>query len=164
MSRLTLPAGEYYVVDPCYVLGDVYDEFIQDFMKLDYAKIYTYEKYKFLVTSGFGGDGTYDGHITGAKSRKIRVPVDAGMVALIPVALVKAIGGAARYPKVKFTKSASVTLKKVKKTSHPNYAGMLNAFKVSDGHNSVEVNFGIEETVPAKKNKSGRTRKYVSAN
>ncbi len=145
-----LPKGEYYVVDPCYVLGDLYDDFLPDLLKIKNAKAFEYENGKlrrvgndlqdrtFVVTTDFGGDGTYDGQIrSGGKTRKFGVDVDAGMVSLIPVKMVKDIGQKSMmgpFPKVKFVDMADVVIYK-------DARGMTTSFEASDGRSTVRVDF-----------------------
>jgi hypothetical protein len=145
-----LPKGEYYVADPCYVLGDLYDDFLPDLLKIKNAKAFEYENGKlhqvsgdledrtFVVTTDFGGDGTYDGQIrSGGKTRKFGVGVDAGMVSLIPVKMVKEIGQKlvmGPFPKVKFVDMADVVIYK-------DARGMTTSFEASDGRSTVRVDF-----------------------
>jgi hypothetical protein len=145
-----LPKGEYYVVDPCYVLGDLYDKFLPDLLKIKNAKAFEYENGKlrrvgndlqdrtFVVTTDFGGDGTYDGQIrSGGKTRKFGVGVDAGMVSLIPVKMVKEIGQKSMmgpFPKIKFVDMADVVIYK-------DARGMTTSFEASDGRSTVRVDF-----------------------
>ena len=81
-TKVTLPAGDYYIGDLCYVLGDkVYDGVFGGF---DYdSGLYTETKsgLSFLVASTAYGDGLYvsnDGKEFG---------VDAGIIGICPVAL-----------------------------------------------------------------------------
>ena len=148
-----LPKGEYYVADPCYVLGDLYDEFLPEFLKIKNAKAYEYANGKlrrvgndlqdrtFVITCDFGGDGTYDGEIrSGRKTKKIEVPVDAGSVGLFPVKMVKAIGQKSvmgPFPKVKFVDAADVVIYK-------NAKRMTTGLEASDGRTTVFVDYGME--------------------
>jgi hypothetical protein len=140
LTRMTLPAGEYYVVDPSYVMGDVHQDFVGDFIKIRNAKVFTEGEHKFLVLTDFGGDGTYDGVIDtqGKRTRKISIGVDSGMVSLIPVKFVKEIGAkvlGGRHPKVKFVKPAKIYLQKKK--------GMTSTVEIVDGSSNVFIGFGL---------------------
>jgi hypothetical protein len=140
MARMILPPGEYYVVDPSYVMGDVFDDYVEEFIKVKNAKIFSDGDSKLLAITDFGGDGTYDGTIEtqGKRPRKISIPVDAGMVSLIPVKMVKEIGAAISlgpHPKVKFKSSAQIYLTKKK--------GMTSTVEVTDGFSNVYIDFGL---------------------
>lgn len=84
-SELMMPAGEYYIGDPCYVIdNDLWDEFCDATfaMKKDYG-VFEFKGYKCFVSSTNYGDGTY----TDQMHRKY--PVDAGIIGAIPIGLVK---------------------------------------------------------------------------
>lgn len=162
-TSLRLDAGDYYIVDPSYVLGDVLNEMLPQIFKQRNAKVYKrgnkrrlkLRDYTFLIVSDFGGDGMYDGVIHSTRRRKIQVPVDSGMVGVIPVALVKEIGLPRTrylkpYPKITFDRPASVKIHKSRGNDLPK--GATAAFEVSDGENKVEVHF-------ADMNPLGRTRR-----
>ena len=171
MARMILPPSEYYVVDPSYVMGDVYDDFVDEFIPIKNAKILrlmvgstpltankkgTYSPkllrgglsegdYKFLIITDFGGDGTYDGIIEtqGKRPRKIHIPVDVGMVSLIPVKMVKEIGAkilGGPHPKVKFKNPAQIYLTRV---SYGADKGMTSTVEVTDGFSKVYIDFRL---------------------
>jgi hypothetical protein len=151
-TSLRLDSGDYYIVDPSYVLGDVFNEMLPQIFKQRNAKVYKrgnkrrlkLRDYTFLIVSDFGGDGLYDGVIHSTRRQKIQVPVDSGMVGVIPVALVKEIGlprsrYQKRYPKITFARPATVKIHKSRGNDLPK--GATAGFEVSDGENKVEVHF-----------------------
>lgn len=82
----TLPAGQYYIGDCCYVLGDDYDwdDFCNQFFT-DGEDI-TINNLPVVAYSTRYGDGTYKSN-TGDS-----FPVDAGMIGIMPKKLWKGAG------------------------------------------------------------------------
>jgi len=74
-ARIILPAGRYYIGDPCYVFGDNWGRFLDTF---DAGKT-EFDGLKFAACHTAYGDGKFGGF-----------PVDAGMLAMIPEAMVQA--------------------------------------------------------------------------
>jgi len=84
-----LPAGSYLVTDPCYIFGE--DPFWGDLCQYFPSGRGTFycevDGRQCFIFSTQGGDGSFpvgDGHVSG------NVPVDAGLLSLIPWELVEA--------------------------------------------------------------------------
>lgn len=81
MRTLTVPAGKYYLGDPCYTVPtELWDELLDscDCFNYETGKVNGYTVYAFGTAYG---DGVYlgsDGH---------EYPVDAGLIGLVPVEL-----------------------------------------------------------------------------
>lgn len=87
-NRVTLPAGQYFVGDPCYALqgdnddtwGDLVDQFYENENKRGGRKLVHKGQDMFWANTAYG-DGTYPdqfGHKYG---------VDAGLIGAVPVAI-----------------------------------------------------------------------------
>jgi len=87
----TLPAGKYYVGDPCYVIDNAkWDDFLEAWYEpfggdgnKAAAAVFEFEGHSVFVTDTNTGDGIFE------DQHGAVYPVDAGMIAAIPVALVK---------------------------------------------------------------------------
>lgn len=83
-KELVLPPGDYYLGDPCYVIDEDWDGFLQEFWALnDRGGVF---KYKGKTCAAFYtryGDGQYE-VVDGAYGW---LPVDAGMIGMIPMSL-----------------------------------------------------------------------------
>lgn len=85
MEKLTLPAGKYYIGDPCYVIGD-HDKWMLFLNSCDFFEASS-EAFigndKFWASATAHGDGIY-------KSNKGDLFfVDAGLIGIVPFALVE---------------------------------------------------------------------------
>ncbi len=80
MSKLkTMPAGTYYIGDPCYVIGD-WNAFCQEWFNVDQG-IFDYDGHNVCVYNTQYGDGAFpcsNGAVLG---------VDAGLIGAIPAVL-----------------------------------------------------------------------------
>jgi hypothetical protein len=79
MSKEKLPAGNYYIGDPCYVISD-WDSFCQTWFNEE-PGIFDFDGYDVCVFNTQYGDGSYktnDGSW---------LPVDAGLIGAIPEVL-----------------------------------------------------------------------------
>lgn len=81
------PAGKYYIGDACYVIAD---EKWMDFLENGFwpadekgESVFEYEGHKCFAHYTAWGDGVFTDIKTGS-----RIPVDAGMISAIPIALV----------------------------------------------------------------------------
>lgn len=80
--RDLLPAGEYYIGDPCYVI-DSWDEFLAPFwMQEPRGGVFDFDGYPVAAFYTLYGDGYYTLEPGGEG-----LPVDAGMIGAIPVVL-----------------------------------------------------------------------------
>lgn len=84
-----LPAGKYYVGDPCYVIqGENYkrwDDFIDHYFEIEGCKngVYTtWEGKQLFAANTMYGDGVYQ------DQKQNSYPVDAGMIAAVPFELI----------------------------------------------------------------------------
>lgn len=86
--KLLMPAGEYYLGDPCYVLDSEWETVCAALEGKDIGgPILRSDEGVAIAFSTAYGDGRYEvkkGYHTIAE-----VPVDAGLIGLVPVALVK---------------------------------------------------------------------------
>jgi len=81
MSRKTmLPAGEYYIGDPCYVI-EAWDDFLEPFWDTNGGGIFDFDGYDCCVFQTQYGDGRYPA------SDGSSLPVDAGIIGAIPAVL-----------------------------------------------------------------------------
>ena len=86
VNELVLPAGQYVIADPCYLIGTgSHEQWLElcrkFFFDLDGCDIFEYKGHKFFCSSTQLGDGYYPdqyGH---------RYAVDAGLIACIPFVL-----------------------------------------------------------------------------
>jgi len=80
-----LPAGKYWIGDPCYVIsGEEWSEFLDPYWALDgNGGVFNFEEYKVCAFSTQYGDGCYDA------SDGSRLGVDAGMIGAIPMELAR---------------------------------------------------------------------------
>lgn len=77
----TLPAGDYYMGDPCYVIAEeLWDKFCDAYQAVDDG-VFEFEGHKVFVCSTQYGDGSYYDNLGKEYG------VDAGIIGLIPVAL-----------------------------------------------------------------------------
>jgi hypothetical protein len=88
---------EFYVGDPCYVIADRrWSEFCDKLFKLDgYKKHKDYygtlkwevngRTYDIECHASPGGDNTWDFHLNDDSGTKVSLPVDAGMLAIVPM-------------------------------------------------------------------------------
>jgi len=78
-----LPAGEYYIGDPCYVIdSDKWHEFLDPFWALDNnGGIFDFDGYDCCAFYTLYGDGQYEA------SNGAMLGVDAGMIGAIPLVL-----------------------------------------------------------------------------
>jgi hypothetical protein len=83
----TLPAGTYYIGDPCYVIEDHWDAFLEALNAAEgkdgYLRgvVFTFAGRQVFVSATNTGDGVY------RDNEGVNYPVDAGMLAAIPVEL-----------------------------------------------------------------------------
>ena len=82
-----MPAGKYFIGDPCYVIGgDEWHEFLEvywpDRLEFSTSPIFRYKGNLVVVFSTKYGDGVYPGSDGNAYS------VDAGLIGMVPYALV----------------------------------------------------------------------------
>ena len=87
MSRkTTLPAGKYYIGDPCYVIDhEKWKEFLQPFWELTdpgRGGVFDFDGYQCATFYTRYGDGAYKLEPSGGY-----LPVDAGCIGCIPLAL-----------------------------------------------------------------------------
>ena len=76
----TLPAGEYYMGDPCYVIDeDLWDKFCDVYFQGE--GVFEFEGHQVFAVSTAYGDGSYTDNLGNEYG------VDAGMIGLIPLAL-----------------------------------------------------------------------------
>jgi len=87
---IMLPAGQYYIGDPCYVVGTKNHELWMDFLYKtglisdtdECTEGYcTYEGHELFAASTAFGDGSFE------DNEGYNYPVDAGMIGVIPIAL-----------------------------------------------------------------------------
>ena len=96
---IELPPGEYYIGDPCYVIGkghrvavgyrDCWIEFLEE---TDYCRDPNKQEYrgiKFFASNTAYGDGCYPAYVKDIG--EFSFPVDAGMLGVIPVELIDSI-------------------------------------------------------------------------
>ncbi len=81
MNSYTLPAGTYYIGDPCYVFNNKdWDRICKEC--LDELGIISIFKHKFFMEGTTYGDGTY--HDNFGRN----YPVDAGLIGAVPIELI----------------------------------------------------------------------------
>jgi len=85
MSRQTLPAGRYYIGDPCYVIdGEAWSDFLDPYWDLDSrGGVFEYDGHKVCAFGTQYGDGCYEA------SNGAMLGVDAGMIGAVPLEIVK---------------------------------------------------------------------------
>lgn len=103
ITEVTMPAGDYYVGDPCYT--------VPDHLWMTWLEAADYETENILAAEvaghpvlgigGFGGDGVYAG------SDGNEYPVDAGVLGLVPAALAREHGVKVRDDLVKLKRFAT---------------------------------------------------------
>lgn len=80
MASIRMPAGEYYIGDPCYVISE-WDEFLEPMWDANGESAFLWKGRECVVFSTAYGDGCYedrDGY---------SYPVDAGCIGAVPVEL-----------------------------------------------------------------------------
>lgn len=105
-GSLTLPKGEYYIGDLCYVqkLSDVWDDFCNEFFRVEHSEVAGVE---FFAAGTAYGDGGYTG------SDGIEYAVDAGLIGIISAKHLTAEDRAKDYVNVtKFDKPFNVSAEK----------------------------------------------------
>jgi hypothetical protein len=126
---MTLPAGTYTIADPIELGREQYEAWLGQFLAVNHAKVLTEGSNALLVIADFGGDGTYSATVTDERSARVEIPVDTGMVALMPSRMVKGKGRAS----ITFKRPAAVTLTK--------FGHMTGTVRVSDGHSQFFIDF-----------------------
>lgn len=81
MKRHTLPAGTYFIGDPCYAIAD--DRWSDFCDAVETNDVTEFDGYKMFASSTAYGDGLYLG------SDGADYPVDAGLLGCVPLALIK---------------------------------------------------------------------------
>jgi len=81
MTQRRMPAGEYYIGDPCYVI-EPWNEFCDVWFDQINGGIFEYDGLLVCVYNTQWGDGCYPA------SDGSMLPVDAGLIGAIPLALV----------------------------------------------------------------------------
>ena len=79
---LILPAGEYYIGDPCYLFGKSWDD-ILEVTNVFENDVDEYKNHKFFVGNTAYGDGEYydrNGH---------PYPVDSGLIGVFPIKVIE---------------------------------------------------------------------------
>lgn len=86
ICELLLPAGVYFIGDPCYAFGPDDDPEWQELVNIggSYGIFATVEGHPFAAYNTAYGDGFYPGH---DDLENISFPVDAGLVGVIPEVL-----------------------------------------------------------------------------
>lgn len=83
MSQKKLPAGKYYIGDPCYVIDDeVWGEFLDPFWSSRPAGVFDFDGHTCACFNTAWGDGQYKLEPIGDW-----LPVDAGIIGAIPAVL-----------------------------------------------------------------------------
>jgi hypothetical protein len=78
-----LPAGEYYIGDPCYVIeNDRWDEWLELFWD-NRPEVFDFDAADQIAFNTAYGDGAYD------CSNGASLPVDAGIIGAIPMSIIK---------------------------------------------------------------------------
>ena len=85
-KELVLPPGDYYLGDPCYVINEDWDEFLNEFWKFDRGGVFRYKGRTCAAFYTKYGDGQYE--VTEGAFGWL--PVDAGMIGMIPWELANA--------------------------------------------------------------------------
>ena len=88
---MTLPAGKYYIGDPCYVIDDdKWSDFCDILFKGNGGsrndEVTDFEGHPMFASGTAYGDGSYEG------SDGVVYGVDAGLIGIVPVALIKKRG------------------------------------------------------------------------
>ena len=90
-EAISLPAGDYYIGDPCYVLSD---EDYKEMLTQAYGNKKTYSAtirgHKLFVSGTYYGDGIYSDEVGNAYM------VDSGQLSCVPMELVEDVNEAAR--------------------------------------------------------------------
>ena len=78
----TLPAGTYYIGDPCYIFEKSWMELLN---ATDYLSdgLFTFRGFTGFASNTMYGDGLYHGSPMG------RIPVDAGLIGCLPVEMLE---------------------------------------------------------------------------
>ena len=99
--KTVLPAGKYYIGDPCYVIeGEKWDKFLIPYWGLNQGGVFDFDSIPVCAFATQWGDGCFpasDGSILG---------VDAGIIGAIPLELCKS-GDPTRGTEVEFDSSFS---------------------------------------------------------
>lgn len=85
MEKLTLPAGQYYIGDPCYVISD-HNKWMAFLNSCDFFEASVEASIgddKFWASPTAYGDGVYESNKGG------RFPVDAGLIGIVPLSIVE---------------------------------------------------------------------------
>jgi hypothetical protein len=92
-NKMTMPAGKYWIGDPCYVFphkGPMENKWDELLDKVDFSKTFYGElddgKIKVWAASTAYGDGRYFG------SNGKTFPVDAGLIGIVPLETVEYLG------------------------------------------------------------------------
>ena len=80
--ELMLPPGDYYLGDPCYVVQD-WEDFLTEFWKFDRGGVFKFQGKTCAAFYTKYGDGQYE-VVEGAWGT---LPVDAGMIGMIPMSI-----------------------------------------------------------------------------
>lgn len=84
---MKLPAGKYYIGDPCYVFDESWDRLLESTNYLQNKGPVDFDGYTLFAYSTAYGDGTYtDQHGN-------EYPVDAGLLGAIPIELIEVPSG-----------------------------------------------------------------------
>ena len=132
--HFNLPAGTYWVADPSYVFHADWHKKCDEMLAVVNAQVLKDAGHPYLVVANFGGDGVYDGDVETTEGQKsFIVPVDAGMVGLIPVVLAPR-APFRNAPTVAFARPVSVVVERTVR-------GTTTAFGASDGRTSMRIAF-----------------------
>ena len=79
MTKFTMPAGQYYFGDPCYVINEGWSKLLED---TDFMEDFSTTERVLRAFPTAYGDGTYSGRVIFSGNR---FPVDAGLLGFVPV-------------------------------------------------------------------------------
>ena len=85
MNQIPLPAGEYYIGDPCYVFDEEWSDFCDLLFEND---VFEWKGQKVFVHQTAWGDGTYP-LMENESIMVSNLGVDAGVIGALPVSLVE---------------------------------------------------------------------------
>lgn len=98
-----LPAGEYYIGDPCYVFeGKTWDQILEETDSFQSGDIQHFNGFDLWAASTQWGDGTY------CDQNGIEYPVDSGLLGIIPLGLIDNPEGLEHGTVIKFPKDVTV--------------------------------------------------------
>ena len=80
-NNKTFPAGKYYIGDPCYLFDQSWDKILQENQYFD-KEDQVINGVSVMVDGTAWGDGLFFGNFEG------RIPVDAGLIGILPVELI----------------------------------------------------------------------------